>query len=123
VNQCFELSRADYALLFGEDLDLPVSKSDRLNFGLSMMTHAMVFTAVAQSPDDDASLPTKFRVENSWGEEGGDKGYLVMTDDWFREFVLEVVVDKKYLPEEVLKAVDQPRVVLPPWDPMGALAQ
>jgi bleomycin hydrolase len=65
---------------------------------------------------------SKWRVENSWGEDKGDKGYLVMTDDWFSEYVYEVVVDKKYVPAEILAVLGQDPVVLPAWDPMGALA-
>lgn len=70
----------------------------------------------------ESGTPDKWRVENSWGEDRGDKGYLVMTSDWFREFVFETVVDKKYVPEEVLAVFSQEPLELPAWDPMGALA-
>lgn len=49
-------------------------------------------------------------------------GYLIMTDDWFSEYVYEVVVDKKFLPPDVLEVMQQEPIVLPAWDPMGALA-
>lgn len=65
---------------------------------------------------------TKLRLENSWGTEKGDKGYNIMTAEWFKEFVFEVVLDKKYLPADVLAVQNQEPVVLPPWDPMGSLA-
>lgn len=65
----------------------------------------------------------KFRVENSWGEDRGEKGYLIMTAEWFKEFTFEVVVDKKYVPEEVLNVFKQEPIVLPAWDPMGTLAK
>lgn len=61
-------------------------------------------------------------MENSWGEERGEKGYLVMTAAWFKEFVFEVVVDKKYVPDTVLDVFKQEPIVLPAWDPMGTLA-
>lgn len=61
-------------------------------------------------------------MENSWGEDRGEKGYLVMTADWFKEFVFEVVVDKSIVPQEVLNVFQQDPVVLPAWDPMGTLA-
>lgn len=61
-------------------------------------------------------------MENSWGEDRGEKGYLVMTADWFKEFVFEVVVDKSIVPKEVLQVFQQNPVVLPAWDPMGTLA-
>ena len=45
-----------------------------------------------------------------------------MTDEWFSEFVYEVVVDKTLLSTEILNVLEQDPVVLPPWDPMGSLA-
>lgn len=65
----------------------------------------------------------RYRVENSWGEDAGEKGYLMMTADWFREFVYEVVIDPKYITEEVAAVFTQDPIVLPAWDPMGTLAQ
>lgn len=70
----------------------------------------------------DNGTAIKFRVENSWGEDRGEKGYLTMTSDWFKEFVFEVVVDKSIVPKEVLQVFTQNPVVLPAWDPMGTLA-
>ncbi|UYV65546.1 BLMH [Cordylochernes scorpioides] len=109
----------DYKLLMGVEVNLGMSKAERLLYGESLMTHAMLFTAVTL---DQEGKPTKLRVENSWGDENGDKGYLVMTADWFKEFVFEVVLDKKHLTEEVLAVQRQTPVVLPAWDPLGALA-
>lgn len=77
-------------------------------------------------PAADENLPelktTKWRVENSWGEEKDKPGYLMMTDSWFSEYVYEVVVDKKYVPADILAVLKQEPVVLPAWDPMGSLA-
>uniref|UniRef100_S4PP53 Bleomycin hydrolase n=2 Tax=Pararge aegeria TaxID=116150 RepID=S4PP53_9NEOP len=83
------------------------------------MTHAMVFTAVGT---DEKGNPVKFRVENSYSDKDYDKGYLLLTEPWFREFVFEVVVDKKHVPEEVMSVFKQEAKVLPAWDPMGTLA-
>ncbi|XP_037092094.1 bleomycin hydrolase-like [Pollicipes pollicipes] len=110
----------DYKLLFGVDVSLPLSKAERLLLGESMMNHAMCLTGVTL---DEDGTPLKWRVENSWGEENGDSGYLVMSHSWFLEFVFEVVVDKKYVPEEVMAVFEQEPTVLPAWDPLGALAR
>lgn len=64
----------------------------------------------------------RWQVENSWGNDAGYKGYLTMTDSWFTEFVYEVVVDKAHVSPDVVNVLKQEAVVLPPWDPMGALA-
>ncbi|KAK4878500.1 hypothetical protein RN001_011006 [Aquatica leii] len=109
----------DFSLLFGTEIQIPMSKADRLLYGESAMTHAMVFTAVST---DDADHVTQFRVENSWGDDKGDKGYLVMTAEWFTDFGYEVVIDKKFVPQHVLDVFNQEPIVLPAWDPMGTLA-
>jgi len=109
----------DFKLVFDIDIQTDLTKAERLIYGESSMTHAMVFTAVSLHDD---GRPRKLRVENSWGEDRGEKGYLVMTADWFKEFGFEVVVDKKFVPEEVLKVFDMDPIVLPAWDPMGTLA-
>ena len=67
--------------------------------------------------------PTKWRVENSWGNKSGDKGYYLMSDSWFNEYNYEVVIDKKYLPKKILHLFDKEPIELEPWDPMGALAK
>ena len=82
------------------------------------MTHAMLFTGV----DLVSGKSRRWRVENSWGIKGGNKGYYLMTDKWFNEYNYEIVVDKKYLPKRILELFDREPVKLAPWDPMGALA-
>ncbi|KAJ4448966.1 hypothetical protein ANN_00358 [Periplaneta americana] len=114
-----DLKVHDFKLVFGVDVTLGLTKAERLLYGESMMTHAMAFTAVTL---DGEGNPTKFRVENSWGDDRGEKGYLVMSSDWFKEFVFEVVVDKKFVPPEVLEVFSMEPIVLPAWDPMGTLA-
>lgn len=104
-------------------------KASRLNYGESMMTHAMVFTGVhvEKKSTDDQTQPQglrmiRYRIENSYGDDKADRGYIVMTDAWFNEYLYEVVVDKKFLSKEVLAVLEQEPIRLPAWDPMGALA-
>lgn len=97
----------------------PMDKGQRLDYGQSLMTHAMVFQGVNLTDDGE---PDRWRVENSWGEEPGKKGYFVMSDQWFDEYMYQVVVNKKYLTREQLDILDTEAIVLKPWDPMGSLA-
>lgn len=106
----------DYEALF--NVDLKLSKEDALDYGYSMMTHAMTFTGVQMNGNE----PLRFKVENSWGEKFGYKGHFVMTSDWFDQYVYQVVVNKKYLPEKLRKAYEKKAIELSPWDPMGSLA-
>jgi bleomycin hydrolase len=124
VGKCFDrdlgmmdLELYDYPSVYGTDFAL--TKAERLDYGESSMNHAMVFSGVDL---DDDGKPRKWRVENSWGDKGGDKGFMLMSDAWFDEFNYEVAVEKAYLPEELLKALEAEPVHLHPWDPMGALA-
>ena len=106
----------DYETLFNTRFKM--NKGVRLEYGDSLMTHAMLFTGV----DIKNNKPTKWRVENSWGNKTGDKGYYLMNDSWFNEYNYEVVIDKKYLSQKILNLFDRDPIELKPWDPMGALA-
>lgn len=96
-----------------------MNKAERLDYGESLMTHAMVFTGVNLNEKDK---PDRWKVENSWGEDKGKKGFYVMSDEWFSEYMYQIVVNKKYLKKECLEAYKREPIVLEPWDPMGALA-
>lgn len=69
--------------------ELKMTKAERLNTGESSLTHAMVFTGVHIDPD--TGMPVRYRVENSWSDKACDKGFLVMTDKWFTEYVFQIV--------------------------------
>lgn len=45
-----------------------------------------------------------------------------MNDSWFAEHVFEIAVPRSALPVELLSVLDTEPIVLPAWDPMGALA-
>ena len=109
----------NYELFYGTNFDL--DKAGRLEYGDSQMTHAMLITGVDL---DSKNRPIKWRVENSWGNKNGDKGYHIMSDSWFDEYNYEIVVHKSYLPDDLAKIYETKKPVkLPPWDPMGALAR
>ena len=108
----------EYGRVYGFDFDL--DKEQRVRFGDSAMNHAMAFVGV--DVDEDGTTTRRWRVENSWGDKIADKGYFTMSDDWFTEYVYEVAVPKSMLPEEYRKALEEPAISLPAWDPMGALA-
>ncbi|MCL5275294.1 MAG: C1 family peptidase [Chloroflexi bacterium] len=107
----------DYTLAYNTAFQS--DKAERVDYGQSQMTHAMVFTGV---DIDTNGKPTKWRVENSWGDKVGDKGFLVMTDGWFDEYMYEVVVSRRFVAPELLALLDTEPVRLAPWDPMGSLA-
>ncbi|CYU76017.1 aminopeptidase C [Streptococcus suis] len=94
-------------------------KVGRLDYSESLMTHAMVLTGVDL---DDNEQPLKWKVENSWGDKVGDKGYFVASDSWMDEYTYQIVVRKEFLTQEELAAYQAQPQVLAPWDPMGALA-
>ena len=107
----------DFESVYGTDLGL--TKAERLVYHQTLMTHAMLFTGV----DVHEGVPVKWRVENSWGDDGvGKKGFQTMNDSWFDEYMFEVAIEKKYLTSEMLNALEEEPIVLSPWDPMGSLA-
>lgn len=102
------------------NVEFGMDKASRLEYGDSQMTHAMLFTGVDL---DSKGKPIKWRVENSWGNKGGEKGYHIMTDKWFDEYNYEVVIHKDHLSNELFDLFKKGDAIkLKPWDPMGALA-
>ena len=106
----------DYEGILG--IDLSMTKEDRLDYRESAMNHAMVFTGVNLKDGQ----PNRWKIENSWGDENGEKGYYIADDDWFDQFVYQAVIFRQYLDDELLAALETEPAVLEPWDPMGTLA-
>jgi bleomycin hydrolase len=102
------------------DTTFDLDKAARLEYGESQMTHAMLFTGVDLG-EDGASR--RWRVENSWGSDTGRDGFYTMNDSWFDEYVFEIAARRSALPAELQAALDTEPIVLPAWDPMGALAR
>lgn len=110
----------DVDALFGLPIEAGLDKAARLEYGESVMTHAMTIQGVNL---DAEGVPTRWRIENSWGDDHGKKGYDVASAAWFDEYVYQVVVDKKYLTKDELDAYESEPIELAPWDPMGTLAR
>jgi len=100
------------------DLKNTMTKEDRLRFYDSVPSHAMVLTAY----HSDSDTVKRWKVENSWGSSSGINGYLLFTDEWFDEYVFQVVVHKKYLNEKETNELGQVHKLIKPWDPLGTLA-
>ena len=110
-----DINNFDYESLMG--VEFPMNKEERVRTFASGSSHAMTLIAVDL---DENGTPKKWMVENSWGPQAGWKGNLIMTDEWFEEYMFRVVVDKKYIPAETLKLLEQKPTMLPSWDPMFA---
>ena len=110
----------DVDTLFSLPVESGLDKAARLDYGESLMTHAMTLQGVNLDADGN---PTRWRVENSWGKDHGKDGYDIASDAWFDEYVYQVVVDKKYLTAEERAAYESEPIELAPWDPMGSLAR
>ena len=106
------LDNYDYTSLFG---DFTMNKAERIATFDSGSTHAMTLTAVDLDAD---GKPLKWKVENSWGSDHGQKGCLIMTAEWFREYMFRLVVDKQYVPENILREAEQKPIMVMPEDPL-----
>lgn len=107
----------DYETAFA--MDFSMTKGERLEYSESAMNHAMVITGVNL---DESGKPVRWKIQNSWGDEHGDKGYYLMSASWFDSFVYQAVILKKYLSADQQQALEKEPIHLNPWDPMGALA-
>ena len=110
-----DIANFDYESLMG--VEFPMNKEERIRTFASGSSHAMTLIAVDLDEQGNAK---KWMVENSWGPSAGWKGNLIMTDEWFEEYMFRVVVDKTYIPVETLKLLEQKPIMLPSWDPMFA---
>jgi bleomycin hydrolase len=100
------------------ELNNKMSKDERLQYYSSVPSHAMVITAYHK----ENNIATRFRVENSWGNSTGSNGYLLFTENWFNEYVFQIVVKKDILNDEEKQALNNKTIYIMPWDPIGVLA-
>ena len=110
-----DLANYDYESLFRTSF--PMNKRERIQTYASGSSHAMTLIAVDINKE---GKPCKWMVENSWGAKSGYKGNLIMTDEWFNEYMFRLVVERKYVPQDVLDMLKQKPILLPAWDPMFA---
>ena len=111
-----DIANFDYESLMG--VTFGMDKKERVQTHASGSSHAM--TLIAVDVCEETGKPVKWMVENSWGPASGYQGCLIMTDEWFNEYMFRLVVEKKYVPEDILKMMEQEPVLLPAWDPMFA---
>lgn len=110
-----DVNNYDYGSLFGTTFGM--DKKQRIATYASASSHAMTLCAVDLDKD---GKPVKWMVENSWGSKYGHNGFLIMTDEWFNEYMFRLVVESKYIPEKTLKLFNQKPIMLPAWDPLFA---
>lgn len=110
-----DVNNYDYGSLFGTNFGM--DKKQRIATFASASSHAMTLCAVDLDKD---GKPVKWMVENSWGSKYGHNGFLIMTDEWFNEYMFRLVVESKYIPEKTLKLFNQKPIMLPAWDPLFA---
>ena len=110
-----DLANFDYESLFRTSFSM--NKRERIQTYASGSSHAMTLIAVDL---DEKGAPRKWMVENSWGNKSGYNGNLIMTDEWFNEYMFRLVVERKYVPQDILEMLNQKPILLPAWDPMFA---
>ena len=114
-----DLSLVDYSVL---DVDFTLTKRERMEYGISCPTHAMTLVGFeSEDVGEKIGQKRKWKVENSWDSKGANSGYYMMTHDWFKQYVYEVVIPRWVVDEETLKKIDECKkfVDLPPWDVMA----
>ena len=116
VRGAWDDKRYDAYSAFG--LDWKMDKGESLDYRAAQMNHAMMIVGVAFKDN----VPSKWKIENSWGSDAGNGGFYIMSDTWFDQFVFQAVVNKKYLNQKELDALTKTPTELKPWDPMGSLA-
>ncbi|MBR3412656.1 MAG: C1 family peptidase [Bacteroidales bacterium] len=110
-----DMNNYDYESLFGTTFGM--NKKQRVSTFASGSSHAMTLCAVDLDKD---GKPLKWMVENSWGSSYGYQGFLIMTNDWFNEYMFRVVLEEKYIPANIRAMMNQKPIMLPAWDPMFA---
>ena len=115
-NGVWDTNLYDYMSAF--KMNRVFDKADMLDFYQAAMNHAMCITGV----DLKRGKPIRWKIENSWGDASGNRGFYLMSEDFFKAFTFQAAIRKKYLTNEELAALEKEPKLLPPWDPFGTLA-
>ena len=107
----------DYESIFDDNFE--IEKTDSLYYNSTELNHAMLFKGYDKDKNDKI---TQYLVENSWGKDYGIDGEYIMSDNWFKKYTIQAVVDKKYLNKKLLKYLNKKPIICPIWDPIGTLA-
>jgi bleomycin hydrolase len=106
-----------YELIFGDSIQM--TKGQKIQYYINSLNHAMIIKGYNKLN----GKINRWLVENSWGEYNEMDGDMEMTMNWFEDYVLEVVIDKRFLSKKIRGTLKSNAIKLEPWDPLGLLAK
>ncbi|MCQ2507560.1 MAG: C1 family peptidase [Dorea sp.] len=110
AKECFDYEGTLGGITFG------MNKREKLITGTSTMNHCMVLCGVNFDKD---GKPDRWKIENSWGDANGQKGYFICSESWFREYVYQIVVRKSFLNKDQKMILTQHPTPMVLWDPVA----
>ena len=107
---CFQYGEVLGGLTFG------MTKAERLLTRESTMNHCMMFCGVNL---DENGKADRWKIENSWGDASGQKGYYIGSEKWFKANVYQITVRKSLLNDAQRALLDQEPLPMKLWDPLA----
>lgn len=101
--------------LYNYDKYIPFKKLTRqesINFKDMFARHVMTFTGV--QIEDNKTI--RWKVEDSYGTSKKYNGYYIMNDNWFDDYVIGVVINKKYLTDKEIEVYNSKPIVINNFD-------